>query len=302
MISYSRFYGLDHGVPCPELLFLFPAHCGWSLFTLLPSTVIPSVDELLFKFDGNFGHVEMYIGRLLAFYPLRHFFGLVYWGIPAAGVLVYLALPDSNLRRKYVLVNLLTVLLFVCYRICPASGPSALIGDLFPYTIPNLISPRAKIIPGVLFNSMPSGHFTWAILMFWFGKYCKPSIKTGSTLFLFFTFLATLGRGEHYLIDLIVAVPFSFGIWSLAERKWRRASLALVLVTLWCVCLREGWLLSASWPVIWVLGVLTVAVAVARELSTEELSHPYVVIAVAAARGAGVLLSDPDTRVVGRID
>ena len=145
LISFSRFYGVEHGVPCPELLFFIPAHMGWSLFAFIPSSRILSVDELLLKFDENFGYVEGSVGKLVQCHPVVTFLsGVFYWGIPLAGVLVYLALPNAEVRRKYIITNFLATLLFVFYRICPAAGPHALIGTAFPGAIPNLTEPHAR--------------------------------------------------------------------------------------------------------------------------------------------------------------
>ena len=261
LISYSRFYGQEYGVTCPELVFFLPAHFGWNLFALIPGSRIPSVDELLLKFDGNFGYVEGLVGKLVHCHPVvLYCSGLFYWGMPLAGVFVYLALPNAKLRRRCIIINFLAgTLLFVFFRICPAAGPSALIGNAFPTLIPNLTAPHARIIPGLRFNAMPSGHFAWALILFWFAFwYCGAGARIGAGVYLFLTFLCTLGRGEHYVIDLIVAVPFASCMWALVDRKWRHAGVAMLVVFVWCVALREGWALMLPCAVVWLACVFTV--------------------------------------------
>jgi hypothetical protein len=36
------------------------------------------------------------------------------------------------------------------------------------------------------------------------------------------TFVATLGTGEHYWIDLIAALPFTVAVYAAAHRPWKR--------------------------------------------------------------------------------
>src|ERR1035438_4877234 len=151
LLSYSRFRGIEQGFPCVELCFIIPPSLSGYLFKLLPSARIPSVDELLLKFDANFFYPEALAGKFFQIHPaIPLFFGVVYWGIPLAGVLLYLALPNrAAVRRKYILTNAFTLLIFFFYRICPASGPRALIGTAFPNAIPNLAEAHARIIPHV---------------------------------------------------------------------------------------------------------------------------------------------------------
>jgi hypothetical protein len=61
-------------------------------------------------------------------------------------------------------------------------------------------------------NAMPSFHMAWALLIFWYGLKCAWPVRIGGTVFAAFTVLATLGLGEHYLIDLVVAAPLTAAI------------------------------------------------------------------------------------------
>jgi hypothetical protein len=46
--------------------------------------------------------------------------------------------------------------------------------------------------------------------------------------------LATLGMGEHYLLDLVVAVPFALGVEAACAGQWSwRVGLAGALTALW---------------------------------------------------------------------
>jgi hypothetical protein len=85
-------------------------------------------------------------------------------------------------------------------------------------------------------------------------------------LFLILTLLATLGLGEHYLIDLIVAVPYTVSVRALCMSRagWSRervltAAFNAVLVAVWLVLLRQQALLQVPVSVAWSMAVATVA-------------------------------------------
>ncbi len=111
------------------------------------------------------------------------------------------------------------------YRLLPACGPVYLLGsecflgevpascatvaaaDLHPVTLDRSF-PR---------NAMPSLHVGWALLVYWI---CRDMLRTSrlrwlALAYLVLTALATLAGGEHYLVDLIAAFPFSLAIWAL---------------------------------------------------------------------------------------
>jgi hypothetical protein len=58
-------------------------------------------------------------------------------------------------------------------------------------------------------NAMPSLHMAWALLLAMAGWKMGPRWFGAGLLFCVVTVFATLGLAEHYLIDLIAAVPFT---------------------------------------------------------------------------------------------
>ena len=64
---------------------------------------------------------------------------------------------------------------------------------------------------------MPSLHFSWALLQWWHTRSLARWIQCSAFVWLIITVLATLGLGLHYLIDLIVAVPFSVAVRGIAS-------------------------------------------------------------------------------------
>jgi len=114
----------------------------------------------------------------------------------------------------------------------------------------------------------------WVLLVWWYSRALSWWERSIAFLFLFFTVLATLGTGEHYLIDLVVAFPFAVfveALFAFAQPLWsRRRGFALgfgLFTTLaWCAGLRYGthffWLTTLL-P--WALSILTVVLSVVVE-------------------------------------
>jgi hypothetical protein len=118
--------------------------------------------------------------------------------------------------------------------------------------------------------------------------------------FVFFTVLATLGSGEHYVIDLVVAFPFCLMVqglfaFSLAWGNTQRLAsilLGLSTVLIWLSILRFANPLFWTSPVVsWILVVGTIigsvlqqrslADAVARAEAIEASPNPHVAAPVA---------------------
>jgi hypothetical protein len=60
-------------------------------------------------------------------------------------------------------------------------------------------------------------HFGWALLVFW--NLRGRVLKICAYIFAGLTALATVGLGEHYCVDLLVAIPFCFIVQALAIRE-----------------------------------------------------------------------------------
>jgi len=262
LISFSRFHHTRHGIPCPELFFLastFLPHLYFPHF--LNSSRIHSLDWTLWLVDKNFGRPEV---ALAAYFLNHHLAGavirLLYWAIPLAGVIVYLALPNSaGIRRKFCIASGCGSLLLPFYGICPAAGPVYLFGNSFPYGIPTT-DPTNQVqwaLPhgGCLWmNCAPSGHVAWALVMFWFARrYCGKAAQTGAAAFLLSTCLATLALGEHYFIDLILALPFAAGLYLLADRMWMKAAVSWTVTLAWLFAIRAGWAVEIPSYIGWAL-------------------------------------------------
>lgn len=262
-LSISRFRGVRHGIPCPEVFCLATSFLsGWYFTQILPGPRTPAFDELLWVFDANFGYPELPLVKFVLNYPLAHVVvRMCYLGLPLAGTLVYLALPNViQIRRKYFIACGLGALIMAFYAVCPAAGPYYLFVERLPWHVPAVTHPHVRILGDVSLNCAPSGHVGWALLLMWFAfRYCGRITRAATAAFLFLTCLGTLGLGEHYVIDLVLSVPYACGLWTLVERDWRRGIVNWTVVLVWLVALREGWPLPLPSPAVWLLSAATIA-------------------------------------------
>ena len=99
----------------------------------------------------------------------------------------------------------------ILYALFPACGP-AYVMPSWPEQGPALLEPPARFFR----NCVPSLHTTWALIMVYNVKNLKITFLKVVTVFnLPMTILATLGLGEHYTVDLFLAIPFSIFVWNI---------------------------------------------------------------------------------------
>jgi len=144
-----------------------------------------------------------------------------------AALLFYIALPlplalvyAAHLRRKQghalpvMLAFLVTGPLGVLYyNLVPAAGPVHIFGANFPWHPLSTSQAMQLILETVPVrgarNAIPSLHMAWVLLIWWNSKGLSRSVRAIAFAFVAFTVLATLGTGEHYFVDLVVAFPFA---------------------------------------------------------------------------------------------
>jgi hypothetical protein len=166
-----------------------------------------------------------------------------------------------------------------------------------PPTVHALILKPAQLVAR---NCMPSLHTAWALAAWFQARRLSRALSIFTALWFAGTELATLGLGEHWLIDLIVAVPFTCLVFALADgaaRDPRRRPALLLqgaLVCAWIVVLRSYSGALAGQPLLVQLAMLAtpfVALAGARKLWAEQ--EPSA--AGAPVGGPGVGLGPLDT-------
>jgi hypothetical protein len=198
---------------------------GWVLpilLTWVAKANPKSFDLYLLSFDASLRFQPSFLlGQAFARWPL---FGKLatafYMGIICLCTLVF---ADHLKRSAKRAAAVFAPFLFsgpigiLYYNLFPARGPLYLFsGDNFPHhPLPLDIIRHFPLEPVPVFgfpNAMPSLHMTWALLAFWYSRGGSRWVRAVSWAFLVFTVIATLGTGEHYFVDLVVAAPFSLMI------------------------------------------------------------------------------------------
>jgi hypothetical protein len=235
-------------------------------------------DAFLLAFDGSLGVQPSFLfGRLL---PSRsNCWGattVVYYALPAAVSIVYASHLAAEREGKRRLVSILPLFLSlmaagaILYAVYPAIGPAFAFPKLFPWNPPALaqITIQPMTVGEFARNCMPSLHLSGALGVWWNSRLWARWGRVLAGLFLCGTIFATLALGEHYLIDLVVAVPFMMALqaaWTIgvpfAESRRRRALIVGSLLTAsWIVLLRFGLAQFFLTPVIpWGLIVITLS-------------------------------------------
>ena len=173
-------------------------------------------DSHLLAADRALGFQPSFVlGRIISGSPLL--WGLtstVYYALPFAVALLCAAQIRENFNEVLRLLRLfaaMSVMGFCLYAICPATGPIYAFREWFPWRSPRLsdLALAALAVPGAPRNAIPSLHFSTALLVFWNTPAKRKTGRIASGLFLAGTAFAILALGEHYLTDIVVAVPFS---------------------------------------------------------------------------------------------
>ncbi|HEY1580765.1 MAG TPA: phosphatase PAP2 family protein [Terracidiphilus sp.] len=191
------------------------------------SRLVPfKYDQYAFLFDARFGELSFVLGRLLA----PHFwwqtvFAVVYNLLPCAFLSVYAVylfkctLEESmDVVRAYILLFLLIVPLYLLF---PVAGPYYAFPG-FPFDLPNHVVAHPILLDAAP-NGVPSGHIAAALVTVFFLRRWRSGLIL-SSIFLLLTAVATLESGEHYVFDLIAAVPFSFLVFYVARHPRRRSA------------------------------------------------------------------------------
>jgi hypothetical protein len=147
-------------------------------------------------------------------------------------------------RSVFVAAALAAVVGVLAYQVVPATGPIYAFAG-YPAGQPvlgafALANPVEMLAPR---NAMPSLHLTWALLVAWHAVRSGRLAGALGIVFLSLTTLAALALGEHYVIDLVMAVPFAVAI-AAAVAGYRRLATACFLV----VAVGLIGIASVGWP------------------------------------------------------
>jgi hypothetical protein len=175
---------------------------------------------------------------------------------------------------------------FLFYNLFPACGPLYVFGQGFPFhPLPIAIVSRLALAPAAISgwrNAMPSLHLAWTLLAWWYSKGLSWIERLVAFAFLALTVLATLGTGEHWFVDLIVAFPYALMIQAICAYHvpWkdpvRKTALFLGLGgTLgWIAMLRYGTELFWTSPIVpWALSAATIALVSLRQAKLDTVAN-----------------------------
>jgi hypothetical protein len=263
---------------CPALVIL----TNVALAAIIPWQ--PRVFDLfLYRFDGLLGIQSSFVaGRWFAASPfLENLCFLVYAALPLAELLIFLLFVRGQRMPANPLVLFLVAGIagFALYQVCPATGPVHVFGAEFPNYPPPALPVQTMILDDLPRNAIPSLHSAWALLIWWSVRYCRNWIRCLTTVFLALTLLATLGLGEHYLIDLVVALPFAVSAMAACAGQYRRAIAAGSLTFSWLFYLRFGLPVFpvsplGAWMAVLATLIVSVVLAGAKDLSARPLQFP----------------------------
>ena len=205
-------------------------------------------DYVLQAIDQTLGLTAFQIARL--FNPWQRTTLLAIYEFMADAMVVWygvvLVIRGKESRKLLYSCLILFVVGGTLYGIVPAMGPRYAFGAAFPMGHPNFV-PSTVLLDGYP-NAMPSLHVATAFLLVLFAGRNRW-LLTLSLLFLGGTIAATLAF-EHYVIDLVVAIPFACFAVELASARVISASKYLGVVLAWLILIRFAWpvLLQYPWP------------------------------------------------------
>jgi PAP2 superfamily len=200
-------------------------------------------DLYLLEFDRALGgDISFWLGRIVQssnvlLYPVAFAYG-------GLALDVAIVIGPQMFEQRSGRGDLLTVLGAagaagcLLYAVVPATGPRFVFPD-FPVHLPAVVAPQLIPVNAVAMrNAVPSLHFSWTLLLCWMAKDAEAYVRWVAGAFLILTFIATMALGQHYFVDLVVALPFTMIFIGLFERNYRVAILSATVLCAWFVMLR----------------------------------------------------------------
>jgi hypothetical protein len=252
---------------------------------------------------------------------------LTYLSLPfAMAVVCAWQVPVAARRVSW---HMLTVLLlagiagFILYNVVPGTGPIFAFGRDFPSNslpykdLSTFVLQKIALPLDIPRNAMPSLHVGWVVLFWWNSRGFPRALRAAIVLYICLTVVATLGGGQHYLVDLVVSLPFVLAVqaaasYSLPNTTRRIAALAagLGFTMAWLLLVRFGVSLALKSPIIpWTLLLATISITFWLESwmsegnsvgAASELSvGNYVKIGQPMSHSSGPKRSGPRQRTVG---
>jgi len=272
----------------PSVLFVSSDYFASTMLAWTAAAHPKTLDLYLMSFDFSMRiPLAFYAGQMYTLYPWLHNAGLLaYVGLAIPITLVY---AGRLVRfREKAFPSMLAFLItgpvgVVFYNFFPAGGPRNLLPQAFPFSaLPIMDVPRILLEPvaiGGARNAMPSLHMAWVLLAWWYSRGLSWIERCIVMAFVVLTAFATMGNGEHWFVDLLVAFPFALLIQAICAYSlpWKSDSrlaaffFGLLGTISWLVILRYGSKLFWTSPVVpWALAVATIALVSIRQAQLDR--------------------------------
>jgi hypothetical protein len=268
----------------PAVLFVASEYMASTLLDYTEILHPKTFDLFLYSVDSSLRvQFSFLLGQVFTRYQWIRFAGLLFYiALPLPLALVYAA--HLRLKSKNAFPIMLAFLVtgpmgVLFYNMVPATGPVHIFGQGFPWhplstsqamhlvleTIP-LKGPR---------NAIPSLHMAWVLLIWWNSKGLSRWIRVIALAFAIFTVLATLGTGEHYFVDLVVAFPFALMVQALCLYPLPFKSGSRRAAFLFGTFVSLAWmaLISFATPFFWISPVIPWAMVIATISFSTLLMH-----------------------------
>jgi hypothetical protein len=210
-------------------------------------------DRYLYHIDAALGISAAAVARAIGPAPLLR---MVYCSLVPVMILWY-AIHRRRQGSPLLLAYAAEMVMGPCfYALLPACGPVYAWGAawLRPAGVA-LVPIRLDAAP----NAFPSLHFATALLLVLFAA--GRSRRILALLYAGVTALATLTTGEHYIIDLVAAVPFACAAADLARANLKLAAVHVAAVLAWLCAIRFATPAMAAHPyVLRTLALVTLAI------------------------------------------
>jgi PAP2 superfamily len=267
----------------PALLFVMSEYFASTMLAWTAKAHPKTLDLYLLSFDFSLRVPVAFIaGQMYANHAWLHTASLIaYIGLAIPIALVYAGQLVRSREKAFpsMLAFLITGPLGILfYNFFPAGGPHNLLPRYFPFSplpvtqVPRIILEAVEI--GGARNAMPSLHMAWVLLAWWYSKGLSWLERGIVMLFVVLTAFSTMGTGEHWFVDLVVAFPFALMVQAICayslswKNDYRVAAFffGLLSTTAWLVMLRYGAKFFWTSPVVpWALVAATVALVCIRQ-------------------------------------
>ena len=216
-------------------------------------------DLYAFLFDGSLGFQPSFaMGKLFLVHPWLYQFGaFTYTGITFAMAILYAIHLHYRQTFTWDIIEVLfgaALIGYLFFTIFPVCGPRYGFPAYYPnvpirYDQLHLVLPEMiAILPRFPRNGVPSLHMSWAILMWWSCRRLPRWTQLLGAVYVLITITDTLGVGEHYAFDLIVAFPFSLSMQALlvggaplrSQQRWLPALAGFAVFLGWLVLVAFG--------------------------------------------------------------